>query len=154
MQLRYNHALSAIDHKGSARCHVRNISEEYILHDGLKIHVLLIVTTEPQFCFQRYGICQTAFHTFLNRVTGRIDKVIQEFEHENVPRVSNREIFLEYLEQAFDISLVRSSFQLEKLLKRLDLYFEKIRCFGEVFNLTEIDPWCELCGRHMVYILF
>src|SRR3954470_23867867 len=116
--------------------------------------MLFIITTESQFCLQRYGICQSAFHTLFNRVTERIDEVVKELQHENVPRIRDGEIFLEYLEQAFYITLVWCCFKLEKLLKRLDLYFEKIGCFSKVFNLTEINPWCELCGRHMVYILF
>src|SRR5450432_4523267 len=116
MELGNNHAFSAVDYKGSTRCHVRNISQEHILNNGLEIHVLFIVATEAKFRFQWYGISQSAFHTLFNRITGWINKIIKEFQHENVPRIGDREIFLEYLEQAFDITLVRSGFQLEKLL--------------------------------------
>src|SRR5450432_216829 len=154
MELRNNHTFSAVDYKGSTRSHVRYISQEHILNNCLEVHMLFVVTTESQFRFQRYSISKSAFHTFFNRITGWIDEVIKELQHENIPRIGDREIFLEYLEQTFNVTLVGSGFQLEKLLKRLDLYFEKIGCFSKVFNLTEIDPWCELCGRHMVYILF
>src|SRR5450432_3599473 len=154
VKLGNNHALGAIDDKGSAGCHVRNIAQKYILDDGLEIHVLFVIATEAEFRFQRNGISEPAFHTFFNSITGRINEIIKEFQHENVPGIGDRKILLKHFEQAFNISLVRRGFQLEKFFKRLDLYFEKVRCFRKVFNLAEIDPGCELCGRHMVYILF
>jgi hypothetical protein len=154
VELGNNHAFCAVDYKGSPRRHVRYITQENILNDGLEIHMLFVVTAESEFCFQRHRIGESAFHTFFNSVTGRINEVVQEFKHKNIPRIGDREILLEHFEQAFYVTLVRRGFQLEKLFERLDLNLEQVRRFCKVFNLTEIDPGCELCGRHMVYILF
>src|SRR5450432_1641841 len=145
MELGYNHAFCTVDHKRSTRSHVRNVSEEYILYDGLEIHMLFVVTAEAEFRLQWHGISKTALHTLFDGVTGRINKIIQEFQHENIPRIGDREIFLEHFEQAFNITLVRRGLQLEEFFKRLDLYFEQVWRFCKMFNLAEIDPWLNFC---------
>src|SRR5450432_2675292 len=117
MELGNNNTFCAVDYKGSSRSHVRDISKEHILYDRLEINMLFIVTTESEFCFERYGIRQTAFHTFFNGVPGRINEIIQEFQHENIPCIRDREIFLEHFEQAFNITLVRRGLQLKKLFE-------------------------------------
>src|ERR1700733_9713847 len=106
MQLRYDNAFCAVDDECSARRHVRNIAEENVLDNCLEIDVFFVVTAEAKFRFQRNSIRQSALHTFFDSVTGRIYKIIQEFQYENVPRVCNRKIFFEYPEQTFDIAFV------------------------------------------------
>src|SRR5580704_5577990 len=145
MKLGNNNTFSTIDHKSSSWGHIRNIPKEYILYDGLEIYMFLIVTAKAEFRLERYCVSETSFHTFFNCIAGWIDEVIKEFQHENIPCVGYRKILFEYFEQAFNISLVRCGFQLEKFFKRLDLYFEQVRCFCKVLNLTEIYPWCEFC---------
>src|SRR5664279_5458365 len=122
MQLGYHDAFSAVDYKSTTRRHVRNVPQENVLYNCLEIHMLFIVTAQAQFGFQRNCVSQTTLHTLFNGVTGRIDEVVQEFQHENVPRIGDREIFLEHFEQAFYITLVRCGFQLEKLFKSCLLY--------------------------------
>ena len=45
-------------------------SQEYILDDGLKIHMFLIGAIQLQFRFQRNAVCQATFNTFFNSITG------------------------------------------------------------------------------------
>src|SRR6476660_3507292 len=100
--------------------------------------MLLIITAQTKLGLQGHRIRKTAFHTLFNRVTWRIDEIIQKLKHENVTGVRNRKVLLKYTEQSFNVSLVRSSFQLKEFLKGLNLNSQKIGCFGDVSNLTEV----------------
>src|SRR5215831_6414498 len=106
MQLRYNHALSSIDHKRTSWRHVRNISKEHILNDGLEIHVLFVITAQAKLRFQRNCISKTTLHTLFNSVTRWVNEIIQEFQHENVACISDRKILAEYAEQTFNVTFV------------------------------------------------
>src|SRR5687767_8509387 len=108
MQLGNDHPFSSVDNKRTAGCHVRNVSKEYILYNGLEVHMLLIVTAQTKFGFQGNSIGQSPFHTLFDRVTWRIDEIVKEFQYENVPRICDREIFFEHPEQTFNIPFVRS----------------------------------------------
>src|SRR5690348_3647937 len=99
MQLRNDYTLSTVDHECTAGSHVRDVPEEYVLYDSLEIHVLLVVTAQTQFCFEWHGIGQSTLHTLFDGVTGRINKVVEKLQYENVPRISDREIFFEHPEQ-------------------------------------------------------
>ena len=83
--------------------------------------MLFIITTQAKLGLQGHGIRETAFHTLFDGVAGRVDKVIEEFQNENVPGVGDREIFLENTEQSFHVSFIGSCFQLEEILEGLNL---------------------------------
>jgi hypothetical protein len=110
VQLANNNSFCSVDHKCATRSHVRNVSEENVLHDRLEIDVFFIITAQAKFRFQRNRISKTALHTFFNGVAWRIDEIIQELKHENVTRVSDWKILTEHPEQTFDIAFVWSRF--------------------------------------------
>src|ERR1041384_2487446 len=110
MQLRYNYTLSTIDHKGSTRGHIRYITQEHILYNRLEIHMLLIVTAEAKFRLQRHRIGQPTFNTLFDCVTRRVYKVIEEFQIEDISRISNREVLFKYFKKAFVVPLVWCGF--------------------------------------------
>jgi hypothetical protein len=68
--------------------------------------MLLVVTAQAQFGFQRNGIGKSTLHTFFNGVAWRINKVIKELQHENVPVSVIGKVLFEHAEQPFYISLV------------------------------------------------
>src|SRR5690349_3142220 len=103
MQLRHHYSFCSVDHKRTTRSHVRNISKEYILNNSLEVHMLFIITAQTKFGLKRNSIGQSSLHTLFDRITRRIDKIIQELQHENVPGISYRKIFFEHTEQTFDI---------------------------------------------------
>src|SRR6185437_5435061 len=105
MKLRNNHTFSTINNKSTPRSHIRNISKKYILHNGLKIHVFFIITTQAQFSFKGNGISQPSLNTLFYSIAGRVNKIIQEFQHENIPCIIYRKIFFEHAKYPFYVSL-------------------------------------------------
>jgi hypothetical protein len=107
--------------------------------------VLFIVTAETQLGFQRNSIRKSTFHTLLYRIAGRINKVIEEFEYKNVAGIGDRKVLFEYFKESFVVTLVGRSFQLEEILKGLDLNLQQIGSFLQMLDLTEIHT---LVGSH------
>src|SRR5215813_812881 len=110
MQLRNNHTFCSVDHESAAGSHVRNVSKENILHDGLEVHVFFIITAQTKFGFERNSICQSPLHTLFNGVARRIDEIIQKFQHENVAGIRDWKILTEHTEQTFNVPLIWSGF--------------------------------------------
>jgi hypothetical protein len=100
--------------------------------------MLLIVATQAKFGLQGYCVCKTTLHAFVDRVTGRIDEVVQEFKHEDVSGIRYREVFLEYPEKTLYAALIWRRLQLEEILERLNLNLEKIRRFGQMLHFPEV----------------
>src|SRR5258705_12853762 len=145
MQLGNNNPFSAIDNKRTSWRHVRNVTQEHILNDSLEVYMFLIITAKTKLCFERNSISQTSFHTLFDGITGRVDKIIKEFQHENVAGIRDRKIFFEHPEQTFNISFIRGCFQLEKFFKGLNLDVEQVRGVCEMFDFTEIYPVIHFC---------
>src|SRR6185437_6079370 len=109
----------SVNYKSPARGHVRNVSKKYILNDSLEIHMLFIVTAQAKLGFQGHRVSKSPFNTFFNGIARWIDKIIKEFQHENVPRIVDRKIFLKHAKKPFNITFVGGCFQLKKVFKRL-----------------------------------
>jgi hypothetical protein len=139
VELGYHHALRAIDHEGSLRCHVRNSSQVHILYDGFEILVLGIGAIELQLGLEGHAIGQTAINAFLDGIAGRIHEVIEELQNEVVAGIGDWKILAEHLIEAFLCTVVGCSFQLEEILEGLQLYFQKIRILDPVLAFTEIN---------------
>ena len=76
VQLRNNYTLGTVYDKRASWRHVRDISKEHILNDGLEIYVLLVITAQTEFGFQGNGVSKSALHTLVNGVAGRINEII------------------------------------------------------------------------------
>ena len=70
---------------------------------------------------------QSAIDTFFDRIPWWIDEVVQKLKNEIVPRIRDREILTKLFIKTFFLTVVRSSFKLEKILKRFQLDIQKIR---------------------------
>ena len=66
---------------------------------------------------------QSSFDTLFNWIARWVDKVIQELQNEVVSRIGNWEVFRKYLKETLIVTILWSSLQLEKISKRLELYF-------------------------------
>ena len=117
MQLRYNHTLGSIDNKGTIGCHIRNRTQEHVLDRHGKIRMIRIRTIQFQLSLQRYTIGQTALQTFVNRVAGRVNIVIQELKNEIITRVGDREVLCEHLIQTVILAFLRRSVQLQEVFE-------------------------------------
>ena len=131
VQLVDNDALRPVDHEGPTRGHVRNGAQVDVLDNGLEILVLRIGAVQLQLRLQRHTVRQATLDAFFDAVTWRVDEVVQEFENELVPRIGDRKVLVEHLEESLGIPVLRLGFQLEKLAERAKLDVEKVRV-GEV----------------------
>ncbi len=66
VQLRYNHTLSTIYHKGAFLGHVRNRAQIHVLDLSVEILMIGVSTVKFELCFQRHAIGQTALQTFVD----------------------------------------------------------------------------------------
>ncbi len=123
VQLRYNNPLGSVDNEGTLGRHVGDVSEEYILLDGLEIHVLFVVTAQTKLGLQRNAVGQATLHTLRDGVARRVDEVVEELKVKNAPRVGDGEVFLEYPVQTFQSPIFGRRFQLEKFLEGFELDF-------------------------------
>ncbi len=137
MQLRNDYPFSAVDHKSTFWRHVGYVTQEHVLHNCLEVNMFLVITGQSQLGFERYAVGQAPLHTFLYGIARWVYVIIQEFKYKNVSRVRDREIFLEHLIKSFIHTILRSCFQLEKLLEGLYLYFKQIRVRRGEFNFAE-----------------
>ena len=79
--------------------------------------MLRICAVELQLCLQRHAVCQPSVETFVDRVAGRVDEVVYEFEYEIVSGIGDGEYLLEYFEQSFITAVFRCGVQLEEILE-------------------------------------
>jgi hypothetical protein len=93
-----------------------------------------------EFGFQRNAVSQPAFNAFLDAVPGRVNEIIQEFQHKVVPGIRDREILCEYFVKTLIDTILRVGLQLKKILEGFYLNIKKIGIL--VFDLcgSEIDP--------------
>jgi hypothetical protein len=129
VKLRNDNSLGTVDDKRTCGSHVRDVPKVDVLHAGVKVLVLRVRAGKAEFCLQRNIVGKSSLKTLLNCVLGRIDEVVYEGEFIVVPRVLNRENFLENLIQSLAAAAVRSGFQLEEVLERLELNLQKVRVF-------------------------
>ena len=115
VQLRNDDALRAVDYEGSAGGHVRDVTKIDILDPGVEILVLRIRAGKPEFCLERDIVGESALQALLDRVLGRIYKIVDEFELVVVPRVLDGENLLEYLVETLVLSVFGGGLKLEKV---------------------------------------
>src|SRR5690606_28480052 len=94
---------------------------------------------QTKFGFERNRIGKTAFHTFIDRVTRRIDKIIQKLKDEDVPGIRNWKILLKHTKKPLIVALVRRCLQLKEILERLQLDSKQIRRIGNIVYFCEVD---------------
>ena len=91
--------------------------------------MLGISARKAEFCLQRNIVGKSSFKTLFDRILGRINEIVDELELVIVPRVFDREYLLEHLEKAFVLPVLRCRLQLEEILERFQLNFQKVRIF-------------------------
>ena len=116
VELRYDDALGTVDDESAPFGHVRDGTQIHVLNRGVEILMLRICAVELQLCLQRHAVCQPSVETFVDRVAGRVDEVVYEFEYEIVSGIGDGEYLLEYFEQSFITAVFRCGVQLEEIL--------------------------------------
>ena len=115
MQLRHHYTLCTIEDKSSSLCHVRDCTEVYILYYNRKILMLIVITVELEFCHQWDTICQTALQALLDRVTRRVDLVVDKLQNIIVSAICDREILLEHFVEALVFTILSRRVHLEEI---------------------------------------
>ena len=78
MQLRNDYALCAVDDERTVLGHVRYLTEEHVLHHGIKIFVVRVGAIQFELRLQGHAVRKSYFEALLNAVTGRVDVIIEE----------------------------------------------------------------------------
>ena len=78
VQLRNDYALCAVDDKRTVLGHVRYLTEEHVLHHGIKIFVVRVGAIQFELRLQGHAVRKSYFEALLNAVTGRVDVIIEE----------------------------------------------------------------------------
>ena len=117
VQLRYYNTLGSIDNESTIGGHIRNRAQEHILNHCAEVLMIRISTIQFQLSLQRYAIGQTTLKTLVNRVTRRVDIVIQELKNEVITRIGDREVLSEHLIQAVILAFLRRSVQLQEVFE-------------------------------------
>jgi len=95
--------------------HIGNRTEIDVLNDDTEIFVLRIGAIELQLGLQGHAVRQTALQALLDRVTGRIDVVVDKLENEIVSGIRNWEILLKHLVEALVLTILGRGVHLEKI---------------------------------------
>ncbi len=138
MELRHHHALGTVDHKSALFRHIRDRTQIHILDHRIEILVIGVCTIKLQLGLQRHAVGQTTLQTLLNRIAGRVDIVVEKFEHEVIAGVRDREVFREDLVQALIVALLGRSVKLQEVLERLQLHLQKVRIRQRVLHRSEV----------------
>jgi hypothetical protein len=138
VQLGDDDPLRTVDDESAGRSHVGDVSQIDVLNPRVKVLVLGVGARKTEFRLQRDVVGKSALQAFLDRVLGRIDEIIDEAEFVVVPRVLDRENFLEYLIETLVLSAFGRRIQLEKVTERLELDLQKVRILQNM-GCCEID---------------
>jgi hypothetical protein len=112
VELRNDNAFSAVYNERTFVGHIRNRTEIDVLYFSRKILVIGIGTVKFEFGFEGDTIGKAAFQALRDRVSRRIDIVVEELEDEVVTSIGDREILGKNLIEAFVISFFRRSVEL------------------------------------------
>lgn len=149
VQLGNNHPFCPIDDERSALGHIGDIAQEHFLLYGAEVFVVLIVAGKAQLGFEWDIVSQPPLYGFIHIVFGGVNRVINKLKYEVVSGIRDGEVLGKYLEKSLLLALFWWGVQLEKVLKRLQLDFQKIRVFEDFANFREVlpsvDKPCQSC---------
>ncbi len=137
VQLRNDDSFGAVDDECSAGSHVRDRTQVDVRHHRVEILVLLVGAVELEFRFQRDVVSQAHVKALVHRVARRVDEIIDELQNEIVAGISDREYLLENLVESLVLAVFRRRLQLEEVLERLQLDFQKIGIVQERLGGSE-----------------
>jgi hypothetical protein len=138
VELGYDDALRSIDDEGAGRGHVRDVAQVHVLDPRVEVFVLGIGAGKAEFRLQGDVVGEAPLKAFLDRILGRIDEIIDEAEFVVVPRVLDRENFLENLIETLVLAAFGRRIQLEEVPEGLELDLQKVRILQNM-GCCEID---------------
>ena len=98
-----------------------------------------VVAAQLQLCLLGHAVGEVALQTLLNSITGRVNEVVEKLQIKVVASVVNREVLREDLVQTIVLPQFGRSIELEEVLKRLQLHFQKVRISQRAFYGSEIN---------------
>jgi hypothetical protein len=127
MQLTNYDTLSTIDNEGALRSHIRNLAKINVSYLGGEILMVRISTVEFQLGLERHIVGQTAKQTLLDRVTWRINVVVEKLQHVVVASVGNWEVLSENFVKTLLLAILWRCIQLKEVVEGLELDVEEVR---------------------------
>jgi hypothetical protein len=77
--------------------------------------VIGISTIQLEFSLEGHTVGQATVKTFVNRIAGRVDEIVKEFQNKAVPGIRNREILGKDFIEPLVFSLLSWSIYLQKI---------------------------------------
>ena len=148
VQLRYHHALRAIDDERAVARHVRYGAEEHVGDYRLEVRVVLIGAVQLHLGLHRHTVREAALKALLYGIAWRVDEIVKELKDEMVTRVCNGEVLGEHLVQAIILALLRRCVQLEEITERLQLHVKEIRIRHRILHVCEANSVFNNFGCH------
>ena len=149
VQLRNDNTLGSIDDEGTFLGHVGNGTEIDVLNNRIEIFVVGVGTIEFELGFQRHAVCESAFKTLVDGVTGRIDIIVEKFEDKVVTGVGDGEILCKDLVQTFVFTFLGGGVELQKVFERFQLHFEEIGIWKRILDRSKVYPRFTYILRHL-----
>jgi hypothetical protein len=138
VQLGNDDTLGSVDDESAGRGHVGDVPQIDVLNPRVKVLVLGVGARKTEFRLERDVVGKSALQAFLDRILGRIDEIIDEAEFVVVPRVLDRENFLENLIETLVLAAFGRRIQLEEVPEGLELDLQKVRILQNM-GCCEID---------------
>ena len=145
VELRHDNTFRAVDHERTLLGHVRNQTEINVLDHRSEIFVVRVGAVEFKFGFEGHTIGHASFETFIDRIAGRIDIIVEKFQHEVIAGVGNREVLGKYFKKALIVAFFRGSVELEEVAERLELHFQKVGIRKRILNRRKIYAGFSFC---------
>ena len=138
VKLGYYDTLGTVDDERAVVRHVGDEAQEYVLNHCVEVFMIGVVATQFQFCLQGHTVGEVTLQTLLDGIARGVNEIIEKLQIKVVARVVNREILREDLVQTVILPQLRRSIQLEEVLERLQLHFQKVGVCQRTFNGSEI----------------
>ena len=88
---------------------------------------------------QGYAVGKSALETFVNGIAWRVDKVVEELQHEVITRIGNGEVLCKYFIQAVVLALLGRRVQLQEVSERLELHVKEIRIRHGILDACKVN---------------
>ena len=98
-----------------------------------------IVATQLQLCLQRHTVGEVTLQTLLDSIARGVNEIIEKLQIKVVASVVNREILREDFVQTIVLPQFWRSIELEEVLERLQLHFQKVGISQRTLYGSEIN---------------
>ena len=110
--------------------------------------MLVIGTVQLQLGLQGHAVRKAALEALLDRITRRVDIVVDELQNEIVSGIGNGKILLKHLIQPLVLTILGRGVHLEKIPERFKLYLQQVGIRHPVLDCRKANSLLCFCRGH------